>query len=54
MNRIELQSLQSFRDCDYQDTVWGQTREELLKEFKQREALTYEQWEKEFIGDFND
>lgn len=31
MNRIDLQSLQSFRDCDYQDTVWEQTKEKIDK-----------------------
>ena len=29
MNRIDLQSLQSMRDCDYQDTVWEQTKEKI-------------------------
>lgn len=31
MNRIDLQSLQPFRDCDYQDTVWEQTKEKIDK-----------------------
>ena len=54
MNRVDLQSLQSIRDCDYQDTVWEETKEKLLKQVKQKELCTYEQWEKEFIGDFNE
>jgi len=33
MNRIDLQSLQSLRDCDYQDTVWEQTKEKIDKAF---------------------
>lgn len=31
MNRVDLQSLQSFRDCDYQDTVWEETKEKIDK-----------------------
>lgn len=31
MNRLDLQSLQSLRDCDYQDTVWEETKEKVDK-----------------------
>jgi hypothetical protein len=31
MNRVDLQSLQSIRDYDYQDTVWEETKEKLGK-----------------------
>lgn len=31
MNRIDLQSLQSMRDCDYDDTIWEQTKEKIDK-----------------------
>ena len=39
MNRVDLQSLQSIRDCDYQDTVWEQTKAQLYAKME-RDALT--------------